>query len=114
MLGDLVVVDHLLRLEVEDPEVFVLPNGEHVVAGGVDVGAHHCLCVHLVLAQLRVLHRGLDVDLDGHDGSVLTAYDEVVQSPVPGEGGGGAFEGPAPDLLVVLFLALGVLEHPGL
>lgn len=63
-LGNLVVVDDLLGLEIENSKVLVLSNGVHEVLLGVDERACDFTLVDFVFSELSVLHRLLDIDLD--------------------------------------------------
>lgn len=84
-LGNLVVVDDFLSLEIEHSEVLVFTDGVHEVSLGIDPGIHDLTLVDFVLSELSVLHWGLDIDFDWHDGTVVTTDDQVVEVSIPAQ-----------------------------
>jgi hypothetical protein len=114
ILGDLIVIHNLLGLEVKDSQVLILSNRIHGIFLSVDVRAYHRVLVNLVFPQLSIGHWVLDINLNRHNGTVLASNDEIIELLIPAKVPGGRLEGPSPDLLIVLLLSLGVLEHPGL
>lgn len=88
----LLTVDHLLRLEIEHPQILVLSGCEAKLPIRVDVKPNNLALVHLIIPQFGVFDRVGRVDLNRDHTPVLKSDDKVVHLRAPVDRVGLRFE----------------------